>query len=108
MEHGDKQSTDGQQAFFHEETIDILAPTAKSLIAIGVATALNCHSCLNHLVPTAVQNGILEEEIKATISLVAQVRRHATAATDKLVTDLLLPQGAAREPGKGCCQDVRR
>ncbi len=103
MEHDGKQSTEGQQEFLHSETIDVLAPTAKSLIAIGVAAALNCHPCLNHLVPTAVQNGVLEEEIKATISLVEQVKRHAAGSTDKLVTDLLLPQGAAGEPKRDCC-----
>ncbi len=103
MEHGDKQPTEEQQVFFHGETIDILAPTAKSLIAIGAAAALNCHPCLNYLVPAAVQKGVLEEEIKATISLVEQIRSHAAGFTDKLVTDLLLQQGAAGEPKRDCC-----
>jgi AhpD family alkylhydroperoxidase len=103
MEHDGKQSAAGRQECLHEETIDILAPTAKSLIAIGAAAALNCQPCLNHLVPAAVQNGVLEKEIQATISLVEQIRKQAAGFTDKLVTDLLLPHGAAGEPRKDCC-----
>lgn len=102
MEHDDKQIAETQQERLHGEAIDILAPTAKSLIAIGAAAALNCHPCLNHLVPAAVQNGVLEEEIKATISLVKQIRRHAAGFTDELVTDLLLQQEAAGEPKTDC------
>ncbi len=103
MEHDGKHSAEGEQEFLHGKTIDILAPTTKSLIGIGAAAALNCHTCLNHLVSAAVQNGVLEEEIKATISLVEQIRSHAAGFTDKLVTDLLLQQGAAGEPKRDCC-----
>jgi len=102
MDHDGKQSVERQQERLHGESIDILAPTAKSLIAIGAAAALNCRPCLNHLIPAAVQNGVLEEEIEAAISMVEQIRRHAAGFTDKLVTDLLRPdeyRGPKGDPG---------
>lgn len=102
MEHDGKQSIAGQQECFHGETIDILAPTARSLIAIGVAAALNCHPCLKHLVPAAVQNGVLEEEIEATIFLVEQIRSRAADFTDKLVTDMLDQEGMQGESKRDC------
>jgi alkylhydroperoxidase/carboxymuconolactone decarboxylase family protein YurZ len=101
MEHDNKLCAAGQQECLQE--IDILAPTPKSLIAIGAAAALNCHNCLNHLIPAAVQNGVLEEEIEAAIAVVEQIRRNAAGFTDKLVTDLLYQDGAVGNPQKGCC-----
>jgi len=95
MDHDGKQSVERQQERLHGESIDILAPTAKT-------AALNCRPCLNHLIPAAVQNGVLEEEIEAAISMVEQIRRHAAGFTDKLVTDLLRPdeyRGPKGDPG---------
>lgn len=102
MEHGSKQVAEGRQACLSGETTDILAPTTKSLVAIGAAAALNCYPCLNHLVPAAVQNGVLEEEIKATISLVEQIRRHAAGFTDKLVADMVEQEGMQGESNRDC------
>jgi alkylhydroperoxidase/carboxymuconolactone decarboxylase family protein YurZ len=103
MEQDGKQSIEGQGEIFGEGITDILAPTAKSLIAIGAAAALNCHTCLNYLIPAAVHNGVLEEEIKAAISLVGQIKGNAARFTDKLVADLLLQQGTAGESKSECC-----
>ncbi len=103
MEDGDKQSVDGQRECLQGETLDILAPTTKSLVAIGAAAALNCHRCLSYLVPTAVQNGVLIEEIEAAIAVVKGMRGHAAGSTDKLVNDLLLQQGAEGEQKRDCC-----
>lgn len=103
MERGDQQSVEGQQEIISEETSDILAPTAKSLIAIGAAAALNCQPCLNYLIPTAIHNGLLEEEIKATISVVELIRLDAAGFTDKVVTDRLLQRRPAGDSKRECC-----
>lgn len=103
MQHSDQQSVEGQPESISGQSIDILAPTAKSLIAIGAAAALNCHPCLNYLVPAAIHNGVLEDEIEATISLVGQIKRNAAGFTDKLVTDLIVQSGPAGESKMECC-----
>jgi AhpD family alkylhydroperoxidase len=103
MGHSGERTTSPQQDPPREAFADILAPTTKTLLAIGAAAALNCHPCLNRLVSAALQNGVLEEEIKAAISLVGQIRWHAAGFTDKLVTDMLVQEGLEEDRrSEGC------
>ncbi len=103
MEHDGKQSIAWQQECLQGEAVDILVPTTRSPIAIGVAAALNCHPCLKYLVLAAVQNGVLEEEIEAIIFLVEQIRGRASGFTDKLVTDMLDQKGMQGESKRDGC-----
>ena len=96
MEHGGKQNTEAQQECLQGETIDILAPTAKSLVAIGVAAGLNCRACLRRLIPAALNNGILVEEVTAALAVAREVREHVNSLTDDYTTALVQrrPNGA--------------
>ncbi len=103
MEHGGKQIIEAQQECLQGETIDILAPTTKSLIAIGVAAGLNCHACLRRLIPAALNNGILVEEVTAALAVAREVRAHVNSLTDGYTTALIQrgPNGAGT--ATDCC-----
>ncbi len=89
MEHGGEQIIEAQQECLQGETIDILAPTTKSLIAIGVAAGLNCHACLRRLIPAAVNDGILAEEVTAALAVAREVRARVSGLTDDYTTALI-------------------
>ena len=89
MEHGGKQIIEAQQECLQGETMDILAPTTKSLIAIGVAASLNCHACLRRLIPAALNNGILTEEVTAACAVAREVRARVNGLTDDYTTALI-------------------
>ncbi len=89
MDRGDKQLSEAVEDCLHGEAVEILAATTTSLVAIGAAAALNCHVCLRHLVPTALNNGILAEEVAGAVAVAKEIRSHAVAMTDDLSTMLV-------------------
>lgn len=85
---------------------DILAPTTRVLVAIAAAAAVNCHTCLRHLIPAALENGILQDEVTATVALTRTIRHQAGRFTDGLAGSLV-QQGnsdpADAGSGDRCC-----
>ncbi len=106
MDHGDKHLSEVAEDFLHGEAVDILAATTKSLVAIGAAAALNCHVCLRHLVPAALNNGILAEEVAGALAVAREIRTRAGAMTDDLSTALVgrrEVRSKGVEPATKCC-----
>ena len=89
MEQGDKQIPEVAEDSLHGEAVDIFAAPTKSLVAIGAAAALNCHLCLRHLIPAALKNGILAEELTAALAIAREVRTRAGAMTDDISSTLV-------------------
>ncbi len=94
MDIGDKRPAGAAENCLHGDTVDVLAATTKSLVAIGAAAALNCHICLRHLIPAALNSGILVEEVTAALAVAREVRARAGGLTDDL-GDTLVQRGAA-------------
>ncbi len=101
MDHGDQQATGAVEDCLHGETVDILAATTRSLVAIGAAAALNYHVCLRHLIPAALNNGILAEEVTGALAMAREIRARAGALTDKLSTTLV--ERGPKGPATNCC-----
>lgn len=89
MGHGDKQAGGAGEDCPHGETADILASTTRSLVAIGAAAALNCHACLRRLIPAALNNGILAEEVTAALAVARGIRTRAGSLTDEYSSALV-------------------
>jgi alkylhydroperoxidase/carboxymuconolactone decarboxylase family protein YurZ len=81
------ESVDGRN---RAETVEILAAPTRSLVAIGAASALNCARCLRHLIPAALENGILPEEVAAALAVAREVRTRTGASTDNLAAALIM------------------
>ncbi len=103
MDHDDQQAAAAVEDCLHGETVDILAATTRSLVAIGAAAALNCHVCLRHLIPAALNNGILTEEVTGALAVALQIRAHAGAMTDRLSTTLVERGPNGTGPATNCC-----
>lgn len=106
MDIGDKRPTGAAEDCLHGDTVDVLAATTKSLVAIGVAAALNCHICLRHLIPAALNSGILMEEVTAALVVAREVRVRAGGLTDDLADTLVRRDAAVATGGAGpmrCC-----
>ncbi|MEE9202134.1 MAG: carboxymuconolactone decarboxylase family protein [Dehalococcoidia bacterium] len=67
---------------------DILAPNTRSLVAIAAAASANCHPCLRYLIPAALRQGVLEEEIGATLALAEEIKGRASKMTHDLAVTL--------------------
>ncbi len=106
MDIGEKRPTGAAENCLHGDTVDVLAATTKSLVAIGAAAALNCHICLRHLIPAALNSGILVEEVTAALVVAREVRARVGGLTDDL-GDTLVQRGAAVAAGGAgptkCC-----
>ncbi len=106
MEQDDRRVAGPAGGCHHGETVDILAATTKSLIAIGAAAALNYHARMQRLIPVALNNGILAEEVTAALGVAREIRKRAGDSTDTLggalVTGNENPTVSAA-PGAGCC-----
>ena len=89
MEQDDRQAAGSARDCHQGEAVDILAAPTRSLVAIGAASALNCADCLRHLIPAALKNGILAEEISAALAVVAEFRTRSGAMIDDLSADLV-------------------
>ncbi len=105
------QETDGRMVGTLDDCLgggsnDILAPTTRVLVAIAAAAAVNCHPCLRHLIPAALENGILQEEVTATIALARTIKNRAGRLTDGLAGSLV-QQGNSNPADAGsegrCC-----
>ncbi len=89
MEQDDRQVAGSAQDCQHGEILDILAAPTRILVAIGAAAALNCADCLRQLIPAALKNGILAEEISAALAVVSEIRTWSGAMTNDLNTVLV-------------------
>ncbi len=78
----------------------MLSSDSRLLTAIAAAASLNCRPCLETLIPKALEQGILPEEIREIFSVVSAVRERAALPPGVLAT--LLGQD---EPtgAKACC-----
>ncbi len=106
MDHGDQQAAGAAEDCLHGEAVDVLAAMTKSLVAIGAAAALNCHVCLRHLSPTALNNGILAEEVTGALAVAREIRARAGGLTDELGNTLVERGAAPAARGAGqmrCC-----
>ncbi len=106
MEHGDTQPPEPAEDGLHGEAAAILAATTKSLVAIGAAAALNCHVCLRHLIPVALNNGILAEEVAGALAVAREIRTRAGGLTDDYASALVhrrTTTSASTAPSKDCC-----
>ncbi len=107
MDPGDKQIREEAEDCLHGEAVDILAAPTKCLVAIGAAAAVNCHVCLRRLIPTALNNGILAEEVAAALAVGREIRTRAGALTDDISSALIKRGGATPPTGTGpatrCC-----
>lgn len=75
----------------------------KELIAIGASITANCHPCLDYHVAKARELGIGNDEISQAIEVGKQVRRGASAKTDRLAAEHVGCQTAQTSPaGCGC------
>ena len=85
---------------------DILAPTTRVPVSIVAATTVNCHPCLRHLIPAALKNGILQDEVMATVALTRTIR-HRAGRLSGGVAGSLAQQGNSNpaDAGSGdrCC-----
>lgn len=109
MEQDDRQVAGSVDDCHHGETVDILAATTKSLVAIGVAAALNYHAYLRRLIPVALNNGILADEVAAALGVAGEIRTRAGVSTDNLGTALVMDRETranGAEPVRGCCQEA--
>jgi len=61
----------------------------RELIAVGTAVGANCHTCLQHHVAKAREQGVLDEEISEAIDVGKAVRKGAQGSIDKLANELL-------------------
>ncbi len=107
MEQDDRQVAGSVDDCHHGETADILAATTNSLVAIGAAAALNYHARLRRLIPVALNNGILAEEVAAALAVAGEIRTRAGVSTDNLGTALVMDRETREngaEPARGCCQ----
>ena len=84
MEQDGRHTAGAAQDCYRGDVVDILAAPTRSLVAIGAASALNCADCLRHLIPAALKNGILAEEISAALAVVSEIRTRSSAMTDDL------------------------
>lgn len=73
----------------------------KELIAIGASITANCHPCLDYHVAKARELGIGDDEISEAIEVGKQVRRGASAKTDRLAAQHVGGQSAPIAPA-GC------
>jgi hypothetical protein len=104
MEQDDAQPTGPVDDRHHGDIEDVLAAPTRSLVAIGAAYGLNCTDCLRHLIPAALNNGILPEEVAAALAVAEETRRRVSALTDRVGDALVLraethPNGAG-PPGR--------
>ncbi len=67
----------------------------KELIAIGASITANCHPCLDYHVAKARELGVGNDEILEATEVGKQVRRGASAKTDRLAAQ---PVGGQRAP----------
>ncbi len=107
MEQDDRRVDGPAGGCHHEENVDILAATTKSLIAIGAAAALNYHARMRHLIPVALNNGILAEEVAAALGVAREIRKRAGESTDILGTALITDNEIPTNGGAhvtGCCR----
>ncbi len=95
MDHGDQQAAGAAEDCLHGETVAVLAAMTKSLVAIGAAAALNCHVCLRHLIPAALNNGILPEEVTAALAVAREIRTRAGGLTDDYASALIQHEASA-------------
>lgn len=89
MDDSNEQINEIDDDCLQDEALDILSAPTRSLVAIGVAVALNCHVCLRRLIPTALNNGVLSEEVSAAVAIATEIRTQATAMTDSLGATLV-------------------
>lgn len=73
----------------------------KELIAIGASITANCHPCLDYHVAKARELGVGNDEILEAIEVGKQVRRGASAKTDRLAAQHVGGQRAPIPP-TGC------
>ena len=73
----------------------------KELIAIGASITANCHPCLDYHVAKARELGVGVDEISEAIEVGKQVRRGASAKTDRLAAQQVGGQ-AVPIPPAGC------
>ena len=105
MDYGDRKAAGAVEDSVQGETVDILAATTRSLVAIGAAAALNCHVCLRHLIPAALNNGILAEEVAGALGVAQEIRARAGAMTDELGAALVERRPTGTGPATNCCQE---
>ncbi len=109
MEQDDRQTAGSVDDSHYGETGDVLAVTTKSLVAIGAAAALNYHARLRRLIPVALNNGILAEEVAAALGIAEEIRKRAGDSTRDLGAALVMdnePGANGAEPVTRCCQQV--
>ncbi len=90
----------------------MLSATTRLLVAIAGAVSLNCKPCLEALIPAALQQGILPEEIAEVVCTVTEVRENVSTFTRDLITHLLGTDTGEKSyqtrcrPDCGCTQPV--
>jgi len=87
----------------------------KNLVAAGAAAAVNCRTCLDHIVPQCIRTGASNEDVRDAIETGFQVSRNARAKTrgciDQIMTDAAVDfdapswecGGGEQVDQKGCC-----
>ncbi len=78
----------------------LLSTASQLLTGIAAAASLNCRTCLETLVPKALEQGVLPEEILEVFSIVSGVRERAVLPPGDLAA-LLGPE--APTGTKACC-----
>jgi len=104
MDQDNKQVSETTDDCLQGEVLDILAAPTQSLVAIGAAAALNCHICLRHLIPSALNNGILAEEVSAALTIASEIRTRADTMTDSL-SATLVKRNERHPEGTGCAAE---
>lgn len=89
MDQGDRQAAGSARDCHSGEIEDILAASTRCLIAIGAASALNRADLLRHLIPTALTNGILAEEVAEALAVASEMRTQSGVMTDDLSATLI-------------------
>lgn len=78
---------EGRKESNNEESM--LSTKSRLLTAIAAAASLNCESCLETLIPQALKQGVLPEEISEVFSIVTDIRDKAIIPTRDLAARLL-------------------
>ncbi len=81
---------------------EMLSHNTRLLVAIAGALSLNCQSCLETLIPAALQYGVEPEEITEVTSMVVELRENAWRFAHDLVTHFLKPQNKEKSM-LSCC-----
>ncbi|MBP2635194.1 MAG: alkylhydroperoxidase like protein, AhpD family [Firmicutes bacterium] len=81
----------------------ILEEKTTILIAVGTSIGANCQPCLQYYIKRAVESGISENELRATINTAKTIRKGAAHKMDLYIADKLGEKSERRVTDENSC-----